>query len=415
VRRGLLLVALLGSCLALPPGGLAEPVVGPQHVLVILGTWGPQPFTRADVQHAVFDQTDAFYRSESYGKAWLTGTVTPWLQAFDGPVSCSVPAIRTAADQAARRAGFDVSSYDRVIYVHPSAGCPWSGVTFVRSVLLNGIISRRVIAHELGHSFGLPHANATDCRRHSVGCDALEYGDPYDTMGSGVGDFSAKAKFDLGWIKRVGRPAAKGVYTLAPLELPSTRPQVFVVTTATDQYWLENRSKPALSEAGAEVAGPGVILHLSASPDIHGGPSSDFPRNLLIANPAKRGRPELRPGDKFGYPGAFRLTVLKPSAAGARFRFAWTDTVPPKAPRVSASIADGRLRIVWEDAVETGSGVAHYDVRVDGGAAVRFGADLTQEPIAVGRALPGAHTVKVVAVDRAGNRSRPAVRRIETQ
>jgi hypothetical protein len=415
VRRGLLLVALLGSCLVLPRSGLAEPVVGPQHVLVILGTWGPQPFTRADVQHAVFDEADAFYRSESYGRAWLTGTVTPWLQAFSGPVSCSVPAIRTAADQAARRAGFDVSAYDRVIYVHPSAGCPWSGVTFVRSVLLNGIISRRVIAHELGHSFGLPHANATDCRRHSVGCDALEYGDPYDTMGSGVGDFSAKAKVDLGWIKRVGRPAAKGIYTLAPLETPSTRSQVFVVTTASDQYWIEDRSKPALNEDGAEVAGPGVILHLSASPDIRGGPASDFPRNLLIANPAKRGRPELRPGDKFVYPGAFTLTVLKPSAAGARLRFAWTDTVPPKAPRVSTSIADGRLRITWEDAVETGSGVAHYDVKVDGGAAVRFGADLTQEPIVVGRALPGAHTVRVVAVDRAGNRSRASVRRIETQ
>ena len=158
-----------------------------------------------------------------------------------------------------------------------------------------------------------------------------------------------------------------------------------------------------------------MILHLSASPDLRGGPASDFPRNLLIRNPAKRGRPELRPGDKFVYPGAFRLTVLKPSSAGARFRFAWTDTVPPKAPRFSASIVDGRVRVTWEDAVETGSGVAHYDVRVDSGAAVRFGADLTQEPIVVGRALPGQHTVRVVAVDRAGNRSRPAVRRIETQ
>ena len=68
--------------------------------------------------------------------------------------------------------------------------------------------------------------------------------------------------------------------------------------------------------------------------------------------------------------------MLKPSSAGARFRFAWTDTVPPKAPRFSASIVDGRVRVTWEDAVETGSGVAHYDVTVDGGAAVRFGADL---------------------------------------
>jgi len=62
------------------------------------------------------------------------------------------------------------------------------------------------------------------------------------------------------------------------------------------------------------------------------------------------------------------------------------------------------------------AGVAHYDVTVDGGAAVRFGADLTQEPIVVGRALPGQHTVQ-------SGRGRPgpataavaALRRIETQ
>jgi hypothetical protein len=59
--------------------------------------------------------------------------------------------------------------------------------------------------------------------------------------------------------------------------------------------------------------------------------------------------------------------------------------------------------------------VAQYIVSVDGGAAVRFGADLTQEPIVVGRALPGSHTVRVVAIDRAGNRSRAGVKLVETQ
>jgi hypothetical protein len=103
----------------------------------------------------------------------------------------------------------------------------------------------------------------------------------------------------------------------------------------------------------------------------------------------------------------YRLVAVRLHGALAR--------VPPRAPRFSASIVDGRVRVTWEDAVETGSGVAHYDIRVDGGAAVRFGADLTQEPIVVGRALPGQHTVRVVAVDRAGNRSQPAVRRIEAQ
>lgn len=391
-------------------------MTGPERVLVVLATWGPQPFTRAEVQHAVFDQTDAFYRSISYGKTWLTGTVTPWLHAFPGPISsCTVITIRDAATVAARDAGFRLGDYDRVVVVHPPAGCPWSGVTFANTVLINGILSRRVIAHELGHAFGLGHANATSCRRHAIGCDATEYGDPYDTMGSGFGDFSAYAKAQLGWITRIGRPAANGVYTLGPLEKQSRRAQALVLTTASDQYWLEDRTEPAVDDAGVVLARPGVTVHLNASPDIRGGPNSDFPHNLLIADPSGHKRPELLPGDRFRYPGAFTVTVLKPTADGARLRFRWIDRTPPKAPHVSATITDGRFRIVWDDAHETGSGISRYVVSIDGGAAARFGADLTQEPVMVGRALPGSHTVAVVAVDRAGNRSRPGVKRIETQ
>ena len=218
MRRGLLLVALLGSrprtdaewVRRTGSGAPARPR-RPRHLWTAAVHASRRPERRVRPDGCLLP-----VRVVRNGLADRHGD--SWLQAFTGPVSCSVPAIRTAADAAARRAGFDVSSYDRVIYVHPNAGCPWSGATFARTVALNGVISRRVIAHELGHTFGLPHANATDCRRHAVGCDALEYGDPYDTMGSGVGDFSAKAKVDLGWIKRIGRPAAKGVYTLAPLE-----------------------------------------------------------------------------------------------------------------------------------------------------------------------------------------------------
>ena len=82
-----------------------------------------------------------------------------------------------------------------------------------------------LVAHELGHSFGLGHSNLTDCKHH--GCGALEYGDPYDTMGVGSGDFSAKAKFDLGWLTNVARPAKDGTYDLAPIERTSRLAQAF--------------------------------------------------------------------------------------------------------------------------------------------------------------------------------------------
>ena len=38
---------------------------------------------------------------------------------------------------------------------------------------------------------------------------------------------------------------------------------------------------------------------------------------------------------------------------------------------------------------------------------------MTEEPVQMGKPLPGTHTVTVVVVDRAGNRSRPAVRHLK--
>ena len=65
-----------------------------------------------------------------------------------------------------------------------------------------------------------------------------------------------------------------------------------------------------------------------------------------------------------------------------------------------------------DSARESGSGVAQYDITLDRRAPLSFGTDATDEPVQVGKLLPGTHTVRVVVVDRAGNRSRAGIRRI---
>lgn len=412
MRRRLIPVALLALSLAVVPA--AQPaygghVLGPQRVLVALVTWGPQPFTREDVRRVVFDEVDALYRTMSYGRASLTGAVTPWLKAFDGPAGCNLPAVKAAASTAASSAGYDPAKYDRVVYVHPDAGCPWSGVTLAATVFLNGAVTPHLVAHELGHSFGLGHANLTDCVRH--GCGALEYGDPYDTMGVGSGDFSARAKFELGWLTAVTRPAKSGTYRLAALERASTKAQAFVVTTASDQYWIEYRSQPARNDDGQQTGGAGVIARVSPSPDLHDVGSSSIP-NLLLGNPDGRHRPELRHGERLTIPGVFGLTVLSASGGSARLRFSWKDATAPRAPHFTTAVVAGRLNVTLETAHETGSGVARYDITLDGRAPLSVGTDAADEPVQVGRPLPGTHTVKVVVFDRAGNRSAAGVRRV---
>jgi Gametolysin peptidase M11 len=412
VVRRLLPVALLALSLAVVPA--AQPaygghVLGPQRILVALVTWGPQPLARGDVQTIVFDQVDAFYRSMSYGKVSLTGTVTPWLRAFDGPVRCNLPLVRSSGLAAAAAAGYDPAKFDRVVFVHPEQDCPWSGVTQAATVFLNGVVTTHLVAHELGHSFGLGHANLTDCKRH--GCGALEYGDPYDTMGIGSGDFSAKAKFDLGWLTNVSRAARNGVYRLAPIERPSKLPQALVLTTANDQYWIEYRGRPAQNDDGQQTAGAGVIIRVSPSPDLNDFGSTGIP-NLLLSNPDGRHRPDLAHGDRFVDAGAFRLTVLQASDGRARLRFRWTDATAPRTPRFTAALVGGRVQVTLDSVHESGSGVLRYDITLDRRAPLSVRTDATDEPVQIGKPLPGTHTVKVVVFDRAGNRSPAAVHRL---
>jgi gametolysin peptidase M11 len=413
VGRRLLPVALLALSLAVVPA--AQPaygghVIGQQRILVALVTWGPEPFDRADVQHIVFDQVDAFYRGMSYGKVSLTGVVTPWLHAFDVPVACNLAQVRAGGMTALTAAGHDASKYDRIVFVHPEQNCPWQGVTQAATVYLNGAVTTYLVVHELGHSFGLGHANLTDCKRH--GCGALEYGDPYDTMGVGTGDFNAKAKYDLGWLTNVTRPAKNGTYVLAPIERTSTLPQALVVTTGNDQYWVEYRGRPGVTNMGQQEAGAGVIMRVSPSPDLNDFGSSGIP-NLLLSNPDGRHRPELEHGETFVDAGAFKLTVLRATGDRARLRFRWTDATAPRAPRFDAAFVDGRVKVTLDGVREGGSGLARYAITFDRRAPLSIATDAADEPVQIGKPLPGTHTVKVVGVDRAGNRSPAAVRHVK--
>jgi hypothetical protein len=108
----------------------------------------------------------------------------------------------------------------------------------------------------------------------------------------------------------------------------------------------------------------------------------------------------------------FTLSVRRSGPNDVAVRFTWLDKTPPRAPRVTSSVVGGRIEVAVDPTREVGSGIAHYDVWVDHGPRVSVAGDATDEPVRVGRPLPGTHTVHVVAVDRAGNRSAPTVRQV---
>jgi hypothetical protein len=70
------------------------------------------------------------------------------------------------------------------------------------------------------------------------------------------------------------------------------------------------------------------------------------------------------------------------------------------------------VQVTLDSSHESGSGVLRYDITLDRRAPLSVGTDATEEPVQMGKPLPGTHTVKVVAFDRAGNRSPAAVHRL---
>lgn len=401
MRRLILLVVLVASVLAGPAG--ATSMLGEQRVLVVLVTWGPEPFAVDEVQRVVFTEADAFMRNASYGRASLAGDVTPWLRALGARPECNPRLISRAGREAAAAAGYRIAGYTRFVFIFPRIDCPFAGLGTGEEAFLNGALWRMLVAHELGHTYGLPHANTWECGGGR--CDVREYGNPYSVMGNGDGHYTAWEKNFLGWLPNVASPVP-GPLELFRLETPATGAQALKVTTASSEYWFEYRGD-TLDTAGGTHPG-GVLVNAGANP---WSPLDAIPLfgsyNLLLPDPAGRGRPALGAGEAFAEGGSFRVTVEEADGVRARLRFAWADTTAPVVPQLPAPQVAGRfLEVGWPEAAERGSGVERYEVSLDGRPPTVLRTELSA-PTNVFLPKPprGRHVVALRAIDRAGNRS----------
>jgi hypothetical protein len=259
-----------------------------RRILVMLVEWtAPDSVTptRAATQFGPLD--DAWLNDVSFGKVRTTATATPWMRI--APSSCASKDVLLArAQEAARQRGYDPAAYDHEVVYFPRdtacAGIAGWGRVNGRYIWLNGVMDTRTSVHELGHNFGVWHANALDCSdgtgrqvtliAQSGYCGDHEYADPFDAMGgsSYVGHFSAAHKHALGWIDgRVHTVTGDTTVTLAPLEFSGGIAGAVIPTPAGD-YWLEYR-RPLGVDAfltGFPKATDGVLIHLDdAREDVH--------------------------------------------------------------------------------------------------------------------------------------------------
>jgi hypothetical protein len=373
-----------GSPAAVTPDPRAAEATGVLDVLVIRATWGPTPGTDA---RSELEEGAAFYRRASLGRLDLRFDQTPWLIAYPGETCPTEPTKRSSfgqlgelAQDAARSAGYDPAAYGRLLYVLPSEGCRVGGLGVGREVLLAGTSAFDV--HELGHTFGLPHAGAAKCSR---GCRVAEYGDPYSPMGHGRQDFTALEKLKLGWIDRVERAATPGTYRIGAVDRPSKLAQALVVRAADGEYWVEHR-----------VESPHLLIRLVVP---NAPRHASYLRSIFLAKGDQR----------YGARGVFSVSADSSGASEAELTFTWSDRTAPTAPRLELP---PRLRrgwswiIRWRASTDSGSGMAGYRVFVDG----RLAEQTPRRRALLAPLHVGVHRITVEALDRAGNRSRSSAR-----
>jgi hypothetical protein len=302
--------ALLTTTLLVQSAGAV--VKGEERVLVVLATSGSKPYTVAEVEQTVREASN-FFSASSFAQIRLRVDVTPWLSAFSSNPGCggttnrSLAAVVAPARVAADRAGYDASRYDDVIYAIADSHCGFHGATWGNEVMLTRQPNVQLVVHELGHAFGLGHAQASDCITIAGVCGLDETGDPFSPMGRGDVDFSVYEKVTLGWIRPQPHVTTAKGYLLAPPTSASGLAQALIVNTNQGAWWIEYRSRPVR----------GLFFRLVDSRVI---PSPFAESAVLMRKLTKAKRPWLERGESYRIPGSFRVTLTKASGTQAEVR-----------------------------------------------------------------------------------------------
>jgi len=236
-----------------------------------------QPITPDTIANVIngTNGVNTFYINCSYGQsaiqltpttAGVSPDVTPVLRMPSTAASYATAnnnsQLHTDAENAATTAGYNVAGYDRVGVVFTSlASISGSQINYGglgevigRDFWVNGEFDLRVVAHEVGHNYGLNHANlwqVSDGNPVSPNGSSTEYGDPNDVMGSGSTyqhEFTHWNKSILQWIpdSSVTLASAAGTYRIYRFDggtatnLANPR-ALKIVRNATQDYWIGYR------------------------------------------------------------------------------------------------------------------------------------------------------------------------------
>ncbi|MBE2213569.1 MAG: immunoglobulin domain-containing protein [Opitutaceae bacterium] len=231
------------SVLPLPPTSWTT---GNKTLLIIRVDFSDKPGDPVAYQTAldlINNSVSPYYDTASYGTTSITPTVTA--TTYRMPQTGEAYATGDLSSQlytdatTAAGADYTIANYQHVMILFTRLNSisgskfTWAGLGSVGGgrTWINGYYDFRVTAHELGHNYGLYHANlwqVADGNPASASGSSTEYADPFDVMGGGSTDsrhhFNPWFKNRMGWLPdaSVLPVTASGTYRIARFDAKAT-------------------------------------------------------------------------------------------------------------------------------------------------------------------------------------------------
>lgn len=274
-----------------------------RHAIQLASTWTEQPKRVLGIRIAFsdapaatpysqlgllqdFQSSSNTIRDMSFGKTWIIPTVTGVI-VLPNPKSFyeanSNEKLAADAKTVAAVAGFPTANYDIFVLCFPALNriSPTPAFASINGPdqWVNGLGVASINTHELGHNYGIGHANAWLGLSTGAGfqghgdIEHQEYGDPFDimandrgAMSSGqlvypLGHFSMRGKSILNWIEpaEVLEAITNGVYRIRRFDNPGSRATpgtalaLKLKTSEGQELWLGYRRNFSNSAEGLYV------------------------------------------------------------------------------------------------------------------------------------------------------------------
>lgn len=201
-----------------------------------------QPMTPERLQKVMDDEFGPFMKAVSYNKSRITSTVvTTVLKLPNASTSYATKGgedrLQDDAKKALLQTTYKLEDYQLYGIVFAKLELGWLGLGDVNGpwCWYNGSIKDWLIDHEVGHNFGMPHANRwvvpvpanpADYDPTASTGTSEEYGDLYDLVGDGTDNgahFNPEYKFRARWIEDADTDivTASGTYTVVNFDQES--------------------------------------------------------------------------------------------------------------------------------------------------------------------------------------------------